>query len=65
MNNKNIDVDYVIKDGDHILHKTVREETPVYPEVPQVIKETDEYIIVNKPSSIPVHACGNFKLNTL
>lgn len=34
-------------------------------EPPAVIKENDQYLIVNKPSSMPVHACGNFKYNTL
>ena len=65
VNNKNIDVNYIIKDGDRIVHKTIREETPVYHRTPEVIKENDQYLIVNKPSSMPVHACGNFKLNTL
>ena len=65
MNNKNVDLDYTIKDGDFILHRTVREETPIYKDSPSVIKETNEYLIVNKPSSMPVHACGNFKYNTL
>jgi 23S rRNA-/tRNA-specific pseudouridylate synthase len=54
-----------MNDGDFILHKTIREETPIYETRPYVIKETQEYLIVNKPSSMPVHACGNFKFNTL
>jgi 23S rRNA-/tRNA-specific pseudouridylate synthase len=65
VNNKNVDVDYLMNDGDFILHKTIREETPIYDTKPYVIKETQEYLIVNKPSSMPVHACGNFKFNTL
>ena len=60
-----MDVDYCIQDGDYIVHKTVREETPIMMEPPAVIKENDQYLIVNKPSSMPVHACGNFKYNTL
>jgi len=58
-------VTYSIKDGDKILHKTWREETPVYETLPDIIRETKEYMIVNKPSSLPVHACGNFRHNTL
>ena len=65
VNGKNINTDYVIKDGDRILHRTWREETPIYAELPLVLKETDDYVVVSKPSSMPVHACGNFKYNTL
>ena len=50
VNEKNVDVKYTIKDGDRILHRTRREETPVYDSVPEIIRETKEYLIVNKPS---------------
>ena len=65
VNGKDIDRNHRIKDGDHIVHKTTREETPVYPTIPDIILENSEYLVVNKPSSVPVHACGNFKFNTL
>ena len=65
VNTKNIDLNYRIKDGDQIMHSTVREETPIYDKKPKIIRSTDDYLVVDKPSSIPVHACGNFKLNTL
>lgn len=32
VNGKKINLDYVIKDGDRILHRTWREETPIYAE---------------------------------
>ena len=65
VNGKNVDSKYVLRDGDYIVHQTTREETPVCDIVPSIIRETKDYVIVNKPSSIPVHACGNFKFNTL
>jgi 23S rRNA-/tRNA-specific pseudouridylate synthase len=65
VNKEKVDIDYCIKDGDYILHETIREETPVCNDKITIIKETDDYLIVNKPSSMPVHACGNFKFNTL
>ena len=65
VNGKQVDLSYTIKDGDHIIHETVREETPVIATSPEVLLDAKEYLIVNKPSSVPVHACGNFKLNTL
>jgi RluA family pseudouridine synthase len=55
----------LVNNNDHIVHETTREETPVSDEAPYIIKETDNWIIVNKPSSTPVHCCGNFKKNSL
>lgn len=65
VNRKDVDLEYQIKDGDYIMHHTVREETPIYDVKPAVLVETKDYVVVDKPSSMPVHACGNFKLNTL
>ena len=56
---------YKIKEGDKIIHITTREETPVLADLPEIIFEDDCVIAVNKPSSVPVHPCGNFKFNTL
>ena len=47
------------------MHKTLRQETPVIAEPVQTVRETQQYLIINKPSSIPVHACGNFKYNSV
>jgi 23S rRNA-/tRNA-specific pseudouridylate synthase len=44
---------------------TYRMETPILEELPQVLLENEDYIAVNKPSSMPVHPCGNFCYNTL
>ena len=30
-----------------------------------VVRQTAEYVVVNKPPSIPVHPCGRFRKNTL
>ena len=56
---------YKLKEGDKIVHTTVREETPVIADLPALIHEDDKIIVVNKPSSVPVHPCGNFKYNSL
>jgi 23S rRNA-/tRNA-specific pseudouridylate synthase len=40
-------------------------ETPILETLPEVLLENDDYIAVNKPSSMPVHPCGNFCYNTL
>jgi tRNA pseudouridine synthase 9 len=62
---KIVETCYKLKDGDKIVHKTVREETPILSDLPTVIYENDTIIAVNKPPSVPVHPCGNFKNNSL
>lgn len=56
---------YKLKEGDKIIHITTREETPILAELPEILFENDALIAVNKPSSVPVHPCGNFKFNSL
>ena len=65
VNDKIVDIDYRIREGDKIVHKTTRHETPVLATLPKVIYENEEFIVLDKPSSLPVHACGNFMHNTL
>lgn len=48
-----------------MLHKTTRNETPVLAELPELIHESENLVAFNKPSSMPVHSCGNFHHNTL
>ena len=43
----------------------MRHETPVLDVLPKIVHEDDEFVAFDKPSSIPVHACGNFQFNTL
>jgi len=33
--------------------------------MPKIIHEDEEFVAFDKPSSFPVHACGNFMYNTL
>ena len=65
VNDKKVDIEYRIREGDKILHHTVRHETPILDVLPKVVYEDDEFVAFNKPSSYPVHACGNFMYNTL
>jgi 23S rRNA-/tRNA-specific pseudouridylate synthase len=57
---------YLIKLGDKISHTTpLRHETPIFATLPKIIHEDINLIVVDKPSSMPVHPCGNFKYNSL
>ena len=65
VNDKIVGIDYKIREGDKIIHATVRHETPILSIQPKVVHECDEFVAFDKPSSYPVHACGNFMYNTL
>ena len=56
---------YVIKEGDHIEHEMTRNERKVSDRPVEIVYEDEHYVIVNKPSSIPVHPCGAFHYNSL
>ena len=65
VNNNKVDINYRVKDGDKIIHKTKRHETPVVNDPIKILADLDDFLVVNKPSSIPVHPCGNFHYNSL
>lgn len=65
VNGKQISLDYVIQQHDKILHTAPRIESPTYNVDPHVIGETDEYIAIYKPPSLPIHATGGYFYNSL
>ena len=65
IHDKPVPLDYVLKHNDLICHRTVCAENPVSADPIRTILETDNLIAVSKPSSVAVHACGGYRLNTL
>ena len=51
---------YEFKNADKLLHKTHRKEPPVFGRV-QLVGENDKLLAVNKPASLPMHSCGNYR----
>ncbi|ELP87849.1 ribosomal pseudouridine synthase, putative [Entamoeba invadens IP1] len=56
---------YKVRMGDHIGHRVHRHEPPVTSQEVKIIKETQDFIVVDKPGSIPVHPCGRYRHNTV
>jgi tRNA pseudouridine synthase 9 len=56
---------YLVQNGDLIVHKSIRKETPILNMPIEIIYEDDDLLAVDKPPSIPVHPCGNFLYNSL
>ncbi|ETW00322.1 hypothetical protein, variant [Aphanomyces invadans] len=57
----------LVKDGDLLEHVTHRHEPRVqaFNAASMVAYESDEMVIVNKPSTIPVHPCGAYRHNSI
>lgn len=59
------DLNIVLKNNDFLRNTVHRHEPPVTGQPIKILEETDEMVIVNKPSSLPVHPCGRFRHNTV
>lgn len=65
VNGKGVSTEYVIKKNDFIEHRSHRHESPVLSNPVEVIEDTKEHIVINKPPSIPCHPTGRYRFNTL
>ncbi|KAG0051269.1 hypothetical protein BGZ83_003903 [Gryganskiella cystojenkinii] len=65
VNGDNVDKDYIIKNSDIVAHAIHRHEPPVANLSVKVVKQEEGVIIVDKPSSIPVHPSGRYRHNTV
>ncbi|GFO27079.1 pseudouridine synthase [Plakobranchus ocellatus] len=65
VNNNRVGPHCKIRDCDFISHRLHRHENPVSWAPLQVIKDTEDLIVINKPSSIPCHPCGRYRFNSI
>jgi len=65
INEKQTSEDYILKDNDFLTHLTIRKENPIIFQKLEIIYEDNDYLVVDKPSSWPVHICGAYNFNTL
>jgi tRNA pseudouridine synthase 9 len=65
VNGMAVPLDYRIQNGDEITHYVHRHEPPISAALPQVVHNRDGLLVVNKPPSMPAHACGRFHFNCL
>ncbi|KFV41202.1 RNA pseudouridylate synthase domain-containing protein 2, partial [Gavia stellata] len=55
----------VLQNNDFLRNTVHRHEPPVTAQPIQILAEDDEVVVVDKPSSLPVHPCGRFRHNTV
>ena len=65
INNNKTKNDYILKDNDFLTHLTIRKENPIIAQKLDIVFEDNNYLVVDKPSSWPVHICGAYNFNTL
>lgn len=53
------------QNNDFLRNTVHRHEPPVTAQPIQILVEDDEVVVVDKPSSLPVHPCGRFRHNTV
>lgn len=53
------------KDNDFLRNTVHRHEPPVTAEPIRLLAESNDVVVIDKPSSIPVHPCGRFRHNTV
>nr|XP_056707231.1 pseudouridylate synthase RPUSD2 [Euleptes europaea] len=59
------DLSVVLKNNDFLQNKVHRHEPPVTAQPIEFLEENEEVVVVDKPSSLPVHPCGRFRHNTV
>ncbi|XP_032220249.2 pseudouridylate synthase RPUSD2 [Nematostella vectensis] len=55
----------VLRGNDVLRNRVHRHEPPVTDQPLEIICNTDDIVVLNKPSSIPVHPCGRYRHNTV
>ena len=58
-------LDYKLKNGDRLTHTKHRHEIPVVADPIKILHEDENYLVLDKPCSIPMHPCGKYRYNSL
>ncbi|KAM7533107.1 hypothetical protein Aperf_G00000126258 [Anoplocephala perfoliata] len=65
VNGDKVPLEYILKDSDLLEHNVHRHELPILDKPIDIVYEDENIIVVNKPSSMPIHPCGQYHHNTL
>lgn len=65
VNKKPANLDTIIRNGDLISHRCHRHEPPVSSREVKIVFETDDLVVIDKPSGVPVHPTGRYRYNTI
>ena len=65
VNDEIVTTDRILKNNDLLKTKIHRHEPPVVDMPLEFVENNDDIVVINKPSSIPVHPCGRYRHNTI
>ncbi|OTF83290.1 hypothetical protein BLA29_008046 [Euroglyphus maynei] len=65
VNGQPVPLNYQLNYNDFITHRIHRHEFPVLAAPIPIIHSDDDLLVIDKPPSIPVHACGKFRFNSI
>ncbi|CAL1282567.1 unnamed protein product [Larinioides sclopetarius] len=65
VNGKPVTGDYIFKENDRVTNKVHRHEIAVVAAPINIIHSDEEFVVVDKPPSIPIHPCGRYRHNCL
>lgn len=65
INGQCVDKSYIIQNGDKLEHFTHRHEVAVINQKFNILVNDEDYLVIDKPCSIPVHPCGKYRFNTV
>ena len=68
VNGEAVSPSFVLRGGERICHYTHRHEPPVrgtQPDEIEIVADTADLVVVNKPSTVPMHPCGAYKYNSM
>ncbi|XP_043216269.1 RNA pseudouridylate synthase domain-containing protein 2-like isoform X1 [Amphibalanus amphitrite] len=65
VNYQKVDVDHRLRHNDLLANVVHRHEVPITADPVPLVHMDDDIVVVDKPSSIPVHPCGRYRHNTV
>jgi hypothetical protein len=64
VNEQKVDDSFQFSSNDRLLHTAHRHERPVRNSL-KIVKKDTEFVVIDKPSSLPVHPCGRYHFNSV
>ncbi|KAH9393542.1 RNA pseudouridylate synthase domain containing protein 2, partial [Tyrophagus putrescentiae] len=65
VNGQMVEPDYILKDNDFITNRIHRHEFPVLAAPIPIIHKDKDFLVIDKPPSLPIHPCGKYRLNAI
>ncbi|XP_037071799.1 RNA pseudouridylate synthase domain-containing protein 2-like [Pollicipes pollicipes] len=65
VNYQKVDVDHRLRHNDLLANVVHRHEVPITADPVPLVHIDEDIVVVDKPSSIPVHPCGRYRHNTV